>query len=135
MLLSAVMDDLGTALGTIDGLRVFPYWADRISPPAAVVAWPDPLTYDSTMRRGGDRAEIPVIVLVGKVDTRTSRDELAAYADGSGSSSVKARIEAHTPTAYDSARVTRCEFGVITVASVEYLAATFYIDITGPGAS
>ncbi|QJY51252.1 hypothetical protein [Pseudonocardia broussonetiae] len=127
------MDDLAAALDTIDDLRVFPYWADRISPPAAVVAWPDPLTYDSTMARGSDQAEIPVIVMVGKVDTRTARDTLAVYADGSGASSVKARIEAHTPTAYDSARVDRCEFGVITVAGVEYLAATFYIDIIGSG--
>lgn len=54
MNLAAVMDELGAALGTIPGLRVFPYWADRITPPAAVVGWPDPLTYDATMRRGSD---------------------------------------------------------------------------------
>lgn len=132
--ISAVMDDLGTALVTIDGLRVFPYWVSRIVPPAAVIGWPDPLTYDSTMMRGSDQVELPLMVMVGKVDTRTSRDAVAAYANGSGTRSVKAAIEAHTPTAYDSARVTRCEFGVITVADVEYLAATFYIDIIGRGA-
>lgn len=134
MLLSAVMDDLGDALATIPGLRVSPYWADRVTPPAAVIGWPDPLTYDATHRRGGDRAELPLIVLVGKVDARTARDALAAHLDGSGPASVKAVVEAHEPTAYDSARVTRAEVGVISVAGVEYLAATFYLDIIGTGA-
>lgn len=132
--LGAVMDDLGTALATIPKLRVFPYWADRVTPPAAVVGWPDPLTYDSTMVRGADQVELPLMVMVGKVDTRTARDLLSAYANGSGDRSVKAVVEAHTPTAYDSCRVTRCEFGLITVAAVEYLAATFYLDIIGRGA-
>lgn len=132
--LGAVMDDLGTALATIDGLRVFPYWADRITPPAAVIGWPEPITYDSTMVRGADQIELPLMVLVGKVDSRTSRDTVSAYADGSGARSVKTVIEAHSPTSYDSCRVTRCEFGVITVAAVEYLAATFYLDIIGSGA-
>lgn len=132
--LAAVMDDLGAALGAIEGLRVTPYWADRISPPAAVVAWPDPLTYDTTMGRGSDRAEVPVVVLVGKVDTRSSRDAMAAYLAGSGPSSVKAAVEAYQASAYDSARVMRAEVGVVTVAAVEYLAGTFYIDIIGTGA-
>lgn len=128
------MDELGTALQGIGGLRVFPYWAERITPPAAVIGWPDPLTYDATMRRGGDRLDLPVMVLVGKVDSRTARDRVSAYADGAGAASVKAVIESHPPTAYDSARVTQCEFGVISVAAVEYLAATFTVNIIGTGA-
>lgn len=132
--IGAVMDELGTALGGIEGLRVFPYWADRVTPPAAVIGWPDPLTYDSTMVRGGDQVELPMIVLVGKVDARTARDVVSAYADGSGARSVKAVMEAHVPTTYDSVRVTRCEFGVVTVAGTDYLAATFYLDIIGKGA-
>lgn len=134
MNLAAVMDDLGAALGSISGLRVFPYWADRVSAPAAIVGWPDPLTYDAAMTRGGDRVELPVMVLVGKVDARSARDTLAAYADGAGAGSVKAAIESFTPTAYDSARVTRCEFGVMSVAGTEFLAATFFIDLIGQGA-
>lgn len=132
--LAAVMDDLGSALEPIEGLRVFPYWADRVTPPAAVVAWPDPLTYDTAMARGGDRLEVPVILLVGKVDARSARDQLARYVSGSGPHSVKAAVEAHPATAYDSARVDRAEFGVITVAGIEYLAGTLYIDLIGRGA-
>jgi len=134
MLLSAVMDDLAAALETIPKLRAHPYWADRITPPAAVVGWPDPLDYDATYARGADTAELPVIVLAGKVDARSARDTLARYADGSGEYSVKAAIEAHNACSYDTARVTRAEFGFSLVAGVEYLAATFYVEITGKGA-
>lgn len=135
MNLADVMDDLGTALETITDLRVFPYWADRVTPPAAVVTWPDPLTFDQTMGRGSDRMTVPVIVMVGKVDARTTRDVAGAYADGSGSSSVKAAIEAFddTATAYDTARVERAEFGVIPINGVELLSITFFVDVFGQG--
>lgn len=127
------MDALGDALDTIPGLRVAPYWVDRITPPTAVVGWPDPLTYDAALRRGGDRVSLPLMVLVGQVDKRTSRDAVAKYADGAGPSSVKRVIEAHETNAYDSARVESCTFGVIVVAAVEYLAASFTVDIIGNG--
>lgn len=133
MNLADVMDELAAALGEIAGLRVFPYWADRVTPPAAVIAWPEPLTYDHTARRGSDRMTVPVIVLVGKVDSRTARDRLAAYADGAGDTSVKTVLERHTFTALDSLRVQQCEFSVMTVAGVEYLAGTFDVDIVGKG--
>src|SRR3546814_18700191 len=99
------MDDLGAAVGALDGVRVYPYWAERITPPAVVVAWPEPLTYDAAMVRGGDRQSVPVIVLVGKVDARTSRDVLAKFVDGSGEASVKEAIEGYAATAYAPARV------------------------------
>lgn len=134
MNLAGVMDDLSVALETIPGLRVFPYWADKVTPPAAIVGWPEPLTFDRTFGRGSDQVEIPVYVVVGKVDARSSRDRLAKYADGSGDHSVKTAVEEHQATAFDSARISRVEFDVMTISAVDYLAATFYIDITGKGA-
>lgn len=133
MNVGSVMDALGSALETIDGLRVFPYWADRVTPPFAIVEFPEKIDYDLTMVRGGDRLSIKVIVGVARTDARTARDVLAVYADGSGASSVKAAIEAHTATAYGSVRVQSADFGLVTVAAVEYLAATFTVDIIGVG--
>jgi hypothetical protein len=134
MNIAAVMDELGDALGAIDGLRVFPYSAPAISPPAAIVGWPEPITYDSTMARGMDELSLPVWVLVGKVDARTSRDALAAYLDGSGGSSVKAAIDGGTYTACDSVRVTSATVEAITSGGVEYLGAVLQVEITGQGA-
>lgn len=134
MNLASVMDDVGSALGTIDGLRVFAFWADRVTPPWAIVELPEKVDYDATMGRGGDRLSLKVMVGVARTDARTGRDAIAVYADGSGASSAKAAIEAHAATAYDSARVQSADFGMVTVAAVEYLAATFTVDIIGRGA-
>lgn len=133
MNVAAVMDELGAALGTISGLRVFPYSATKVVPPAAIVGWPDPYNFDSTMARGSDRATFPIYVVVGNVDARTSRDAISRYADGSGEASVKAVLEAFEFTACDAVRVMSCEFSTITVAGVEFLAATFQNDVTGAG--
>jgi hypothetical protein len=78
--------------------------------------------------------ELPVVVLVGKVSARASRDDLARFCDGSGADSVKAVLEAGSYTALDTVRVTKAEFDIIAMAGVEYLAATFTIDVTGQGA-
>jgi hypothetical protein len=135
MLLSAVMDELGTALDTIDGLRVYPYNAEKVMPPAAVVGWPDPLTYDATYGRGGDRVSMPLVVVVGRLDARTTRDRLAKYLDGTGAASVKATLESddRTYTAFDSVRVTEARVLAYTIAGAEYFGAEFTLDIIGKG--
>jgi hypothetical protein len=129
------MDQLGTALETIDGLRVFPYNADRVTPPAAIVQWPDEIEYSATMRRGMDRMTLPVMVVVGRADARATRDVLAAYLDGSGASSIVAALEGGTYTACDSVKVAGVPKGVeaVSIASVDYLAAEFVVEITGTG--
>jgi hypothetical protein len=132
--LGDVMDDLGAALGTITGLRVFPYWADKIVPPAAIVGFPESIDYDETMGRGADHLQLPVIVVVARRDGRSARGRrLTKYVAGTGTDSVKAAIEAYAATAYHSARVERVEFGTATVAGVEHLSATFDVDVIGPG--
>lgn len=134
MNLADVMDELGTALETIDGLRVFPYFADRIVPPAAVLAWPDPITYDETLGRGSDHITLPLFVMVGRFDARTTRDRLAQYLAGNGDASVKAAIESGTYTALDSVRVASVTVDSYTSAGVELLGAEFSLDIVGRGA-
>jgi hypothetical protein len=135
VILADVMDDIATALRRIDGLRTYGYSADAIQVPAAVVTWPDEVTYDAAYGRGADRMVLPVLVLVGKVDQRTARDLLAAYLDGTGPRSVKAAIDAHPGVAYDSARVTRAvPDGYLDSKGVGYLGARFDIDIIGQGA-
>ncbi|WP_410669135.1 hypothetical protein [Amycolatopsis sp. cmx-4-68] len=133
MNIADVMDDLGTALEAVDGLRVFPYSADRIVPPAAIVGWPDPITYDATMARGADTLTVPLFVVVGKLDARTSRDRLAKYLDGAGDDSVKDVLEAASYTAFDSVRVQEARVDGISVAGTDYLGAVFQLDIIGPG--
>lgn len=134
MILSDVMDELANAMGTIPGLRVHAFPPDVVHPPAAVVTYPDTYTYDETYGRGMDRLEIPIVVLVGKVSDRKSRDELGAYVDGSGPRSIKQALESGPHVAMDTVRVMTAEFDIISMAGVEYAAATLNADITGKGA-
>lgn len=133
MILGDVMDALAVRLDTIAGLRVHAYPPDTIAPPAAVVTYPGAIDFDGTYGRGMDSLELPVIVLVGKVSDRASRDAISRYADGSGSASIKAVLESGTYTAFDSIRVSKCTFDVIAIGAVEYLAATFTVSLTGSG--
>lgn len=135
MNLADVMDQIGDRLDTITGLRVYRYPADSIQPPAAVVTYPEEYLYDQTQRRGMDRITLPVVVMVGKVSDRASRDRLGPYLDVAGAKSFKAVIESGTYTAFDSVRVTGADFDIVQVAAVEYLAATFSLDIAGEGAA
>lgn len=135
MRLADVMDDIAAALQTIHGLRVYPFIVDKVNVPAAVVTWPDSIVYDAAMGRGGDRMTLPVLVLVSRADQRSARDLLAAYLDGAGPRSVKAAVEGHTATSYDSARVMTATPGGATSGGQDYLGAVFDIDIIGKGSS
>lgn len=133
MNLADVLDEIGEALDLIDGLRVYPYMADAIQPPAAIVAYPDSITFDQTYDRGIDRMAASVIIAAGRASARAARDVIAEFADGSGRRSVKATIEGRDYTTFDSVRVLSAEFDVITVANVDYIAATFELDVVGSG--
>lgn len=130
-----VMDEIAAALRTVTPkLRVHPYYVTSVTAPAAIVGLPDDYKFDATMGRGTDHAVFPVYVLVGKVNASTARNHLGKYANGSGTGSVKAAIEAHTYTACDTPAVRGAEFGTFTSGGVDYLSATFTIDVHGTGA-
>lgn len=134
MILKDVMTDIGTRLKTISGLRVYDFPSDSITPPAAIIAYPDEIVYDATYGRGMDRMTLPVLVLAGKANDRAARNNLVGYADGTGAGSIKSVIESGSYTSFHEVRVVRVEFDVVRVASNDYAAALFDLDITGQGA-
>lgn len=133
MILTDVMDALGDALHGIDGLRVKSYTEKRVNPPQAAVALPRRYSFDSTMGRGSDDIEIPIVVFVGLVDAESSRNAIGRYVDGVGGASVKEAVEKHQPVPYSIAHVIDVEFLVMTVAGVEYQTATFRVRVVGKG--
>lgn len=132
MNLANVMNAVGARLATITGLRVHSYPPAKVAPPAAVVSYPDDITYDATYMRGVDRMTLPVVLLVGKLSDRAARDQLGAYVDGSGDRSVKQVLDSGTYVGF-AVRVTTAEFDLVTIGGVDYLAATFSLDIAGAG--
>lgn len=130
--LTAVMDAIGARLVGVTGLRVYDYAADAAAPPAAIVSLPSSVEYDSTAGRGVDRIVIPVTVLVGKVSERAARDKLGAYIAGEGASSIKSAIEGaggNLGGVAQTVRVTGSTVDVVTIGAVEYLGASFDVEV------
>lgn len=134
MNLAGIMDELATRLRTIDGWTVYAHPPGRVTPPAAVVGYPEEYVFDRTYRRGMDEVTLPVVVVVGKVSDRAARDALGAYLDGSGSSSIKATLDGDGYTAFDTASVVKAEIDTVMIAGTAYLAAIFDVQVGGQGA-
>lgn len=136
MNLGDVMDQVAERLDTIAGLRVFAFPPDNLAPPAAWIAYPAAYTFDATYGRGMDRiTDLGVVVAVGKVSDRSTRDLISEYTDGSGAKSVKAVLQGGAYNAFDGLRVTEVTFDVITRGGTDYLAALFTLDIAGKGSA
>ena len=133
MNLSAVMDQIALRLDIIPILRVAAFPDGQINAPAAVVALPTRIDFDMNYQGGGDRLELPVVVLVSGTVPRVARDTLAAYCVRSGPSSVKAVLESGAFTAFDFVTVTDVQFDVWTYNGVDHPAAIFTLDIVGSG--
>lgn len=127
--LGAVMDAIGVRLATISGLRVLDYPPDNANPPQAIVSLPEMVEYDYVMGRGADRVVIPIMVLVAKVSDRAARDAIGPYVSGSGAQSVKAAVDGDLGGTAHTARVTGAQIQVVTIASIEYLGASFDVEV------
>lgn len=132
--LGDVMQAIADRLDTIDGLRVYAFPPDVAQPPAAIVGYPEVVTYDNTYGRGSDVMTISVVVVDGRPTDRAVRDRITQYASGSGATSIKAVLESGSYTAFGTIRVANAEFDMVTIAAVDYLAVIFECNISGRGA-
>jgi hypothetical protein len=81
---------LGTALGSIDDLNVYPTIGAPYSLPAAIVDLPEIPEYMESMGRGGTTmAPFHVFVYVARAVDDIACSELLAYVDGAGDRSIR----------------------------------------------
>jgi hypothetical protein len=137
MNLGNVMTEVAAAGASAEGLtgRGFAYPQDRINPPVWLVSLPDTMTPHSTYGRGMSTMRLPCYFIVGKKQDRTSVKNLVAYLNGAGTKSLVTKIEGYAYTACDVVVVADIAVEVITVGTVDYLAAKFTLDIGGKGAA
>lgn len=129
-----IADELAARLGTIDGLRVSDHPPGSVSPPAGIVSYPERIEFDQLYGRGMDRiSNWPIVIVVGKASDRSARVRIMDYAAGTGEKSVKQVLESGAYESFDTIRVASCEFDVVSIAAVDYIAALFSLDIAGPG--
>lgn len=134
MRLDAVMDEVALALAAITGLNVSSHPPGSLTAPAGYVAYPKSIDFDETYGRGTDQfTDLGIVLVVGKAYEQSSRDTVAAWASGDGPQSVKRLAEAWDWTTCDDLTVNSCEFDVVSIANIEYLAAIFVATVVGPG--
>jgi hypothetical protein len=89
-----VMEGIETRLATVTGLVfVSEIRPGQIVTPAGVVGVPPIDNYHLSMRNGTMDLTVPVLVLTSAASDYVGERALAAYANPSGSSSIKAAIE------------------------------------------
>lgn len=136
MIPSTVRANLKTALQNVSGLRVLDTIPDSANIPTqgalAVVGMLD-LNFDFTLNRGFDSASCSVLVIVGRMSESAAQNRLDSYLQSSGSSSIKAAIEADKTLggAVQTLRVTSATSGTITVANIDYLSYRYELTLIG----
>ncbi len=89
-----IMQGIETRLATVTGLVfVSEIHPGQITPPAGVVGVPPIDNYHSTMRSGTMELNVPVLVLISAATDFGGQHALAAYANPTGTSSIKTAIE------------------------------------------
>lgn len=118
--------DRAVAAGIVT--RAYGWPNEQASPPCLVVGYPDgDIEYDSTFRRGSDKATFPAWIVVGKAVERTTRDVLSAYI--AGATGIKDALDGNLGGVVQTARVTDCQIEPVVIAGVEYLAARFDVEV------
>lgn len=125
------MDEVAARLRTIPDFanRTFAHPPDKISPPAAILTYPEDVDYHAS--GGKVRCKLSVVVLTGRVSVRAARDKLLQYVTTSGPSSVLAVLESGTYVTFDDFAVSKEVPDVITIADTDYLGGLFDLDIMG----
>jgi|TARA_R100000655_G_scaffold29818_3_gene60257 hypothetical protein len=132
---SSIRDGLKTRLETVSGLTVYDTVPDFLDPPAVIIAPFNTLNFDSTMQRGSDTYEIPVILYIQKVDAAMAQDSLDSFLASSGGSSIKAAIEGDITlggAAMSVRVVSATDYGEYEVSQgTSFLGVTFNIEVIG----
>lgn len=131
MIYSAVMDELGEYLRDIPRVKVKDFESDDVDVPCALIQLPYSINYLTTMGRGTEQAVLYVTLLASLVNDRKRRNEITAYADATGTRSVREALEGRQYKAFDTLAVESSRFTVVTIAGVKYVACVFKVNITG----
>ena len=126
------MQEIADRLNTMGKLQVYGFAAESVTPPAAVVGYPE-IEFDATYGRGMDRWTLPVWVVIGKSSSLAARDQVSKYVSGGGITSFKEAIESGEYASLDTVRVASATPDQILVGTSEYLSYRFDLDIAGQG--
>lgn len=126
--LSAIRDGLRRNLETVDGLRAYDIFPDKVNPPFAAVLPGSPAFTREAMARGVMRYRFRVLVGVSRASDRGAQDRLDEFLAMSGDMSVWLAIESDRTLAGDASDVAVDEctnYGVLDWNGSVYTGAEF----------
>ena len=130
--LTSIRNGIATNLGNISSLYVYSYVPDSIEPPTAIVGVVESVEYDTSMARGADTYEIPVLLYVSRVDAQDSQETLDTYLASTGANSIKAQVESDqtlSGSAMSCRVVEASNYGVYTINNIDYLGVEFEVSV------
>lgn len=139
--MQAVRQGLASAAAAISGLTTYPYVPDSVTEPCFYPGGYE-IDYDQTFARGMDAVEFTCYVLVSRADDMGGQARLDGYLKGSGSTSLKAALEAARGApgqlalsgAADDLHVHRAEgYGQYTIGDTVYYGAKLLVTVIGSG--
>ena len=139
--IAAIRQGLAAAADAIDGLTCYGFVPDAIVAPCFMACEVE-INFDSAFGRGLDTVTVTCRVLVSRADDKAGQSGLDAYLAGSGSSSLKAALEAARGApgqsaldgACDDFRVTRVQgYRLYEHAGVDYFGAELTVMCIGSG--
>jgi hypothetical protein len=133
--IAMIREALAAAM-TMDGLSTEAYVRDIADVPVAMVGGPDPIEYDKTFGRGHDDMTFPIMIFASRVSDEEAQENLDAYLDPYGTSSLKAAIESDSTLGgvVEDLRVTGTqEYGPHDINGILYLGAVLLVSVMSPG--
>jgi hypothetical protein len=122
--LAAQMDALAVAGKTIID-NAYAYPPDKLTTPAFVVGYPDPID-EITYRGGGWKALFPCWIVLAKGDAKSVRDKISGYL---GSASVRAALTCALPGGVGDATVVDAKIEPFTIGAAEYIALRLSVEV------
>lgn len=134
MNLDAVMTELAEAAATIEGMRAFAYPPDKVHPPAFLTTLPEQIDPHATYAKGMSTMRIPCLLVVNRVQDRSSVKKLVSFLSMAGDLSVVRALEDFTYTSCDVVMVSNIAADkVISIGDIDHLGAEFTVDVGGSG--
>jgi hypothetical protein len=131
--ISTLRTEIAENLATITGLRVSPTGQipDNVNPPYAIVT-PTSVDYHKAFNNGLNTYNFTITVVVGRASERSAQNTLDAYCSPTGTQSIKGAVESDRTldgTAYSLIVTGMRNYGSITIAETNYLAAEFDLTV------
>jgi hypothetical protein len=134
---NAVMVEIAARMATIPDpitagqfLRSIADDRGSVVPPCAIVSYPNSIDPHGTYHRGIPRMDLQVMIVVGRINERGTRERAALWANDSGPQSVVTVLEAEGwGSTFDMLTVTNIHFDAVSIAAINYMAVFFDLDV------